>query len=151
VEVRKPREDETDVVRAIVEEAYSPYIARIGRRPAPMDDDYAARIRDRRVDVVEVAGELVGLVVLVDEGDGLLVENLAVRPAAQGRGVGRALLEHADSTAAQLGRDEVRLYTNSAMTENIELYLRLGWHETGRRTEGGFERVFFAKPTPTPA
>jgi ribosomal protein S18 acetylase RimI-like enzyme len=65
--------------------------------------------------------------------------------------VGRALLEHADSTAAQLGRDEVRLYTNSAMTENIELYLRLGWHETGRRTEGGFERVFFAKPTPTPA
>ena len=32
------------------------------------------------------------------------------------------------------------------MTENIELYTRLGWHETERRTEHGFQRVFFAKP-----
>ena len=149
MEVRKPREDETDVVRAVVEAAYSPYISRIGRRPAPMDDDYAARIRDRLVDVVEDDGGLVGLIVLVDEGDGLLVENLAVHPHAQRRGVGRALLEHAERTAALLGRTELRLYTNSAMTENIELYAHLGWHETGRRTEGGFQRVFFAKPTPT--
>ncbi len=73
------------------------------------------------------------------------MENVAVRPAAQGRGVGRALLAHADRTASRLGLTELRLYTHSGMTENIALYTRLGWHETERRTEHGFQRVFFAK------
>jgi ribosomal protein S18 acetylase RimI-like enzyme len=147
VQVRKAREDEVDVVRALVEEAYAHYVVRIGRRPGPMDDDYAARLRDSLVDVIGEDGEVLGLVVLIDEGNALLVENVAVRPSAQGCGVGRALLAHAEGTAASLGRDELRLYTHSLMTENIALYTRLGWHETERRTEGGFTRVFFAKPT----
>jgi ribosomal protein S18 acetylase RimI-like enzyme len=147
MQVRKAGEDEADVIRTIVDDAYSHYVERIGRRPGPMDDDYAARVRDGLVDVIEDDGEVLGLVVLIDEGDALLVENVAVRPSAQGRGVGRALLAHADSTAARLGRDELRLYTHSQMTENIALYTRLGWHETERRTERGFKRVFFSKPT----
>ena len=146
MEVRKARADEIGAVRAIVDAAYSPYVERIGVRPAPLDDDYAARIRDGLVDIAEDDREILGLIVLVDQGDALLVENIAVRPASQGRGVGRALLAHADSTAARLGRGELRLYTNSAMTANIELYSGLGWHETHRRTEGGFQRVFFSKP-----
>lgn len=146
MEVRKARADEIDVVRAIVEAAYSPYVERIGLRPGPMDQDYVPKIRGGLIDVVEQDGEVLGLIVLIDEGDALLVENIAVRPAAQGRGVGRELLAHADRTAVELGVAELRLYTHSAMTENIELYTRWGWHETGRRTESGFRRVFFAKP-----
>lgn len=134
------------MVRAIVDEAYAPYVPRIGMRPGPMDDDYVAELRDGLVDVVEHDGEILGLVVLVDEGDALLVQNVAVRPASQGRGVGRALLTHADRTAVRRGLDELRLYTHSGMTENIELYQRLGWRETHRRTEHGFQRVFFSKP-----
>jgi ribosomal protein S18 acetylase RimI-like enzyme len=137
------------VVEAIVEQAYSPYVARIGRRPGPMDDDYAAEVAAGVVDVIEDAGEVVGLIVLVDEGETLLVQNVAVRPAAQGRGVGRELLAHAERTAVRLGLAELRLYTHSAMTENIALYTRLGWRETERRSEDGFSRVFFAKPAPS--
>jgi ribosomal protein S18 acetylase RimI-like enzyme len=148
VQIRKAREDEVGVVGAIVEEAYSHYVARIGMRPGPMDDDYAVRLRDGLVDVIEDDGGILGLIVLIDEGDALLVENVAVRPAAQGRGVGRALLAHADRTAVSLGRDELRLYTHHLMTENIALYTRLGWRETERRTERGLQRVFFAKSTP---
>lgn len=148
MEVRKARADEIDVVEEIVEQAYSPYVERIGRRPGPMDDDYATRLREGLVDVAEDDGEIFGLIVLVDEGDVLLVENVAVRPASQGRGVGGELLAHADRTAARLGRPGLRLYTHSAMTENIERYTRLGWHETHRRTEHNFQRVFFSKPTP---
>jgi ribosomal protein S18 acetylase RimI-like enzyme len=151
VQVRKARADDLDTVRAIVDQAYSPYIPRIGRRPAPMNDDYDARIRDGLLDVVDDHGEILGLIVLIDEGDALLVENIAVRPESRGRGVGRALLAHADTTATQLGLRELRLYTHSAMTENIAFYSRLGWHETHRRTEHGFQRVFFAKPAPTEA
>jgi hypothetical protein len=31
------------------------------------------------------------------------------------------------------------------MTENIALYARTGWEETGRGEQGGFARVFFRK------
>lgn len=42
-----------------MQRAYERYIERIGLRPAPMYDDYAAKIRKRRVDVIEHAGEIV--------------------------------------------------------------------------------------------
>lgn len=32
------------------------------------------------------------------------------------------------------------------MTENIALYSRTGWQETGRGEQNGFARVFFRKP-----
>ena len=76
---------------------------------------------------------------------GLRVENVAVDPLAQHQGIGRRLLEHADREAAALGLDEVRLYTNEAMSENLALYPRLGYREEGRRTEEGFARVYFSK------
>jgi len=111
-----------------------------------MDDDYAARIDHGQVDVVVTGTELVGLIVLVAHDDHLLIDNVAVDPDFQGRGAGRALLSHAEKVAATHGLFELRLYTNAAMTENLELYPRLGYRETGRRTEHGFQRVFFAKP-----
>jgi ribosomal protein S18 acetylase RimI-like enzyme len=67
----------------------------------------------------------------------------------QGTGVGRALMAHAERYAREIGRPELRLYTNAAMTENLALYSRLGYREVGRRSEHCFERVYFAKTPPT--
>lgn len=146
MEIRRAWPDDVDVLRAIVERAFGLYIERIGRRPAPMDDDYGARVAGGLVDVAEQDGELLGLIVLV-VGDGfLLVETVAVDPSRQGHGVGRALLAHAERTAVLLGLAELRLYTNASMTENLELYPRLGYREVERATRNGFERVFFSKP-----
>ena len=75
----------------------------------------------------------------------LLVENVAVARSAQGRGLGRRLLEHAEDQALRLGLPETRLYTNAAMTENLAIYPRLGYAEVNRRTEDGFDRVYFRK------
>ena len=33
------------------------------------------------------------------------------------------------------------------MTENLALYRRLGFHETGRISEKGYDRVYMAKAT----
>jgi ribosomal protein S18 acetylase RimI-like enzyme len=146
VQIRPARPDEARALQGLVERAYSSYVERIGRRPAPMDDDYAARIDHGQADVVVAGTELVGLIVLVAHDDHLLIDNVAVDPDFQGRGAGRALLAHAEKVAATYGLPELRLYTNAAMTENLELYPRLGYRETGRRTEEGFQRVFFSKP-----
>jgi ribosomal protein S18 acetylase RimI-like enzyme len=75
----------------------------------------------------------------------LLLENVAVAPAWQGRGIGRALIGFAEDRARALGLDEITLYTNEEMTENLALYPTLGYEEVERRSEDGFRRVFFRK------
>jgi GNAT superfamily N-acetyltransferase len=110
-----------------------------------MDDDYDARRADGELWVVD-DGELAGTVLLRTEGDQLLVDNLAVDPARQGEGLGRALLDFAELEAGRRGLRSLRLYTNAAMTENIAMYGRLGWEEYERTTEGPYSRVYFRKP-----
>lgn len=82
---------------------------------------------------------------LEDDGNALLLDNVAVSPSAQGKGYGRTLVAFAEEEARRRGRGEVRLYTNLLMTENIVLYGRLGYRETGRVSEKGYERVYMAK------
>jgi len=132
-------------VEGIVRSAYAPYVSRIGRRPGPMLDDYAALIRNRHVHVLCDESGLVGLVVLIPEEHAMLLDNIAVRPDAQGRGHGRALLAFAERAARERGLHTIRLYTNEAMTENIALYRRMGFAETHRAEEMGFRRVYMTK------
>ena len=147
-------------IAELVQRAYHPYVERIGRRPAPMDDDYQLRVRQGHVYVVADENEIAGFVVLIPQADHLLIENIAVDPDRQGEGLGCAMLSLAESRARQEGLSTLRLYTNAAMTENLAFYPRRGYEEVERRSEAGFERVFFAKsigwegdsspPTPMP-
>jgi len=50
-----------------------------------------------------------------------------VRPAFQGLGLGRLLLDWADHRASAAGVRELRLYTNARMTKNLALYQRCGY------------------------
>jgi GNAT superfamily N-acetyltransferase len=137
-------------LRAIAVAAYEKYVGRIGRAPAPMTADYAAAVRDSQVWVAVDYGEVIGLLVLVAGADHLLLENIAVLPSAQGRGIGARLLALAEDRARQLQLGEIRLYTNEAMTENLPYYARHGYVETHRAEHDGFQRVFFSKRLPGP-
>ena len=132
-------------VEAIVRAAYSPYIARIGRAPGPMLDDYAVHIRQGRIHVIERAGVVAGILVLIPEKDALLLDNVAVAPDAQGLGLGREMLAFAERAAVSAGYRFIRLYTNEAMTENISLYARNGYLETHRGEENGLRRIYMSK------
>ena len=137
--------DVADIER-IVNDAYSSYIPRIGREPAPMTVDYRDIVASTdHAHVLVAAGETVGVIVLIAEADHVLIENVAIAPAAQGRGWGRALLAHADQLARELDLPQTRLYTNAAMTENLSFYPRSGYTEVGRRREDGFDRVYFVR------
>ena len=132
-------------IEAIVQAAYAVYVPRIGRKPAPMEDDYAALIAARHVHVLEDGGEILGLVVLVPEEGQMLLDNVAVLPDAHGRGYGHRLLAFAEQQARAAGYAAIRLFTNAAMTENQARYRRLGYVETHRAGEDGFRRVFMSK------
>jgi GNAT superfamily N-acetyltransferase len=131
-------------VEAVVRAAYSGYIARIGREPGPMLEDYASLIAQGRVHVLDDGG-VVGVLVLVPEPGAMLLDNVAVDPAAQGKGFGRLLLAFAEQEARRQGFEVIRLYTHVLMTENLALYPRLGYVETHRGEEKGFSRVYMAK------
>ncbi|MDE2466701.1 MAG: GNAT family N-acetyltransferase [Alphaproteobacteria bacterium] len=133
------------VVEDIVRAAYSRYIARIGRKPAPMLDDYAALIAQGRVTLAEIEGAAEAIVVLIPEADTMLLDNIAVAPAFQGQGLGRYLLAHAETEAVKTGFCAIRLYTHEAMHENIALYKRVGYVETHRAEEKGMHRIYMRK------
>jgi N-acetylglutamate synthase-like GNAT family acetyltransferase len=110
--------------------------------------DYAAQVARGQVWVAELSGTIVGLLVLVARPDHLLLENVAVDPALQARGIGARLLATAEEQAAALGLSEIRLYTNVAMTENLSYYPRHGYAQTHRAREDGFDRIYFSKRLP---
>jgi ribosomal protein S18 acetylase RimI-like enzyme len=144
--IRRAGGADASAIADIVERAYSVYVERIGRRPGPMDDDYASRVSEADVFVAEDGARgICGLIVLEPGDDHLLIENVAVDPDHQRAGIGRALLAHAEEFALGHGFDELRLYTNVAMVENQRLYRGLGYHETGRAIGDGFQRVYFSK------
>jgi N-acetylglutamate synthase-like GNAT family acetyltransferase len=132
-------------IEALVHEAYAVYVPRIGRPPAPMLEDYRALIRDARVHVLEDEAGIAGIVVLIPEADAMLLDNVAVKAAAQGRGYSRILIAFAEATARAAGYKTIRLFTNELMTENVARYPRLGYVETHRNGEQGLRRVHFAK------
>ncbi len=145
-ELRLAVPEDVSEVAALVDRAYTGYIVRIGRKPAPMLDDYAVLIADGLVRVLCRDRRICGVLVLIEKDDHLLLDNVAVAPEAQGLGLGRRLVEAAEEIARNLGYATVRLYTHETMVENVALYEHLGFAATHRATERGFDRIYMAKP-----
>ena len=130
------REGEHALVGAMTVAAYAPFLG--------PDDPYAlrladARLRDREAEVwvaVDTTGRLVGNVTvcppgsrwreLAGDGEGEL-RMLAVDPAAQGRGVGRALTVAVVERFRAEGAATVVLSSMPAMQAAHRLYERLGF------------------------
>ena len=133
-------------VRGCAEAAYAQYVAAIGRKPAPMVADFAGQIGDGVVHVAEGADSTVlGFIVFFPRGEHMFLENVAVADDAAGQGIGRALIGFCEAEARRLGLASVQLYTNEKMAANLSIYPHLGYAETDRRTEDGFNRVYFEK------
>ena len=132
-------------IAQIVDHAYRHYIARMGKPPGPMLEDYAARVSEDVVWVLEEGAAIAAIIALLPAVNYLLLDNIAVSPNRQGVGLGRRLLAFAETEALRRGYREIRLYTHQTMVENQRLYTSIGYEETGRGTEAGYDRVFMRK------
>jgi ribosomal protein S18 acetylase RimI-like enzyme len=142
--LRRAVEADVRSIATTVDAAYGHYLARIGRLPKPMTADHAAAVRDHDVWVLD-GGETVAVLELIDHDDHVFIENVAVQPQYQGMGLGRRLLDHAESVARARGHSEIRLETNERFVENLEIYRGRGFEETGRTPRGGTDVVQLRK------
>ena len=126
-ELRQAVPADAAAIRDLTRAAYAKWVPLIGREPKPMTADYDAAVARHRIDLLHIDGILAALIETIPEAGHLLVENVAVLPAFQGRGLGRRLMAHAETLARSQGLSEIRLYTNQRFAENIALYRRLGY------------------------
>ena len=111
-----------------------------------MLDDYLDVIAIHTVHIAMDAEGVAGAVVVIDDGNGVLLDNVAVHPRTQGRGLGRRLIALAEQIAIDRSYGFIDLYTHEAMTENYAMYQHLGYVETSRRLEKGYHRIYMRKP-----
>ncbi len=136
---------DAEPIRALVREAYAKWVPLIGREPMPMTVDYTIAVREHRIELAEDAGHLVGLIETIPQPDHLFVENVAVRPSAQGNGLGGQLMARAEAQARAQNLPELRLLTNAAFATNIALYERLGYLTTHTEPFRGGTTVYMTK------
>lgn len=132
-------------ITACVKAAYEHYIERMAKPPGPMLEDYATVVNKHQVFVAERDNIIVGSLVLIQQQTNMLLDNVAVHPSCQGKGLGKQLIDLAEQTAAQHGYTAIELYTHETMTENLAMYLRLGYSEIERRIEKGYQRIYLRK------
>src|SRR5215471_214143 len=126
--------------------AYLRHIESVGKQPWPMLQDYSSVIRASQVHVAERDGRILGVLELLVTDQGFLLDSIAVDPSAQGTGIGRQLLVFAEDEAKRQGFESIYLMTNEKMTENQELYARIGYVLFDRQTVHGYSRVLMRKP-----
>jgi ribosomal protein S18 acetylase RimI-like enzyme len=132
ITLRRAAAGDASAITSLTDDAYAKYIPLIGRKPQPMTVDYVQMVSENPVWLLFAGEQLVGVLVLVNEPDTLLIYSVAVSPAYQKQGLGRRLLSWAEEQAIQGGYQSIRLYTNELFTENIQLYERLGYQHTRR-------------------
>lgn len=111
------------------------------------DPDARDMIRPRGVFLVATSDGLpVGCVGLKGSGREIgEIKRLWVAPSARGLGLARRLMEAAENTARALSMKLLRLDTNRALTEALQLYRTTGWTEIDRFNDDPYPDAFFEK------
>jgi ribosomal protein S18 acetylase RimI-like enzyme len=133
--IRPARLGDLPAVRTLTVEVYRPLL--------PEGDPYlrvlgevGKRFARAEIVVAELGGAIVGSLTMAEAGSRyadvarpgeLEFRMLAVSPAARGRGVGTALVEHVLAEAQARRRAGVVLTTHPAMAEARRIYNRLGF------------------------
>ena len=143
--LRRARLEDAPAVSALVNATFEKYIPVIGRKPLPMTADHSDLIQNHDAWVLEQESEIVAVLELVLKDDSLYIDTVAVSNAHQSRGIGKQLLNFAETRARELGRNAMTLFTNERYTVLLEMYARLGYVETHRVPVQGTDAVHMRK------
>ncbi|MEM1253361.1 MAG: GNAT family N-acetyltransferase [Cyanobacteria bacterium P01_H01_bin.21] len=137
--------DDAETIKGLNRIAFEPYISQIGGTPRTMLADYHQVIEQDHVWVVEEPGSLIAVLVLSLQDDHYHIDNIAVHPEWRRRGLGKALLHHAEIQSRRANHGEIWLHTNEIMVSNIRLYTAIGYEEIYRRTYHVTDSIYMRK------
>lgn len=133
-------DDSMEELTILIHEAYRP-LGEAGMRYLATHQDAATTARraaEGECSVAVLYGRVVGTITLrhpeqtngcpwYDRPDVASFGQFAVEPGVQGRGIGKALLDHVERRAAEKGIAELALDTAEGATRLIETYTRRGY------------------------
>ena len=144
--IRNASIKDVDAIKEIALNAYEQYVDVVGNKPAPMIANFSEHLENDIIFVVE--GEdgqkPIGYAIVITKNGDYWLENIAVIPTKSKKGVGTQLINYVEDYISKRA-NRYQLYTNVKMVKNIDWYRSLGFEETKRCIEDGFERVFFVK------
>jgi GNAT superfamily N-acetyltransferase len=120
-----------DVVVRPFRESDSPALHRLVGE-ASMDHELVPPAGDRDVVfVAEVEGHPAGYMALREDGTALVVDQIVVAPADQGRHVGHCLLDWAEGYGTSRGLERVRIPAAGSDRRARDFYARRGYVDAG--------------------
>ena len=113
------------------------------------EEEIGRTFSDAVVAVEEPGGEVAGYTICWTVGEESHLLNIAVRPDARGRGVGRALLKECLRRAARAGARRIFLEVRPSNQQAIRIYRREGFRFVGIRegyyTDTGEDAIVFSR------
>ena len=106
--------------------------------------DWPALVEDGDLRVLTQDSDLVGILVLADRPDHLLLESMIVDPARSGQGFAKALLAFAEHEARNRGHDAIRLRFDRSAADALLLH-SLGYRETRHASNAGDSLIHLQK------
>jgi GNAT superfamily N-acetyltransferase len=137
VEIKLASPADADIIAEILRKSFSEfesdYTPEALEYVTPRAEEIQGRFEEGPIWIASLDDEPVGTVSVVREPDWLYIRSMAVLPAAQGHGVGGALLNAIEEYAVQTGVETLFLYTTHFSADAIRLYERQGFVR-GRET-----------------
>ena len=137
--IRRASPLDADEIAAVLHEAFAefaPLYTLAGfLATTPNATDISLRFGEGPIWVAESDGDVVGTVSLVPRDAELYIRSMAVRPIAQGKGVGTLLLQTVEAFAIQSGCHRLVLSTTPFLLRAIELYEHYGFRQTADKSD----------------
>jgi N-acetylglutamate synthase-like GNAT family acetyltransferase len=95
--------------------------------------------------VCEDNEQVIAFAILVKINDQILLDNIAVDPLHQKKGIGNNFIKFIEQYLIKQKISKYQLYTNEKMFENIDWYQKIGFKIFKKVTEKGYNRIYFEK------
>lgn len=139
--IRNASLEEAPAVLAVILAAFEQYRGSLVPESSAFKetaDTVRATIASGGAVVVEQDGRMLAATLYEPEGDSFYIGRLAVLPEARRTGVAIRLVEAVEAIARARGIPRLTLGVRLALADNIRLFTRLGFRETGREAHPGF-------------
>jgi predicted N-acetyltransferase YhbS len=146
ITLREAAEDDLPAALAVLHAAFEEYRALLDP-PSGVHRETVESLRTYlargRLTLALLENDVVGCVLYHAEEHYMYFGRLSVLPAWRGRGIARALIEHVEARARDLGLARVRLGVRIALPHNRAYYERMGYRLVEARAHAGYAEPTF--------